>query len=68
MFDETTTTPLDFGQMLIGALASIDERMTTMEVQMAELIDMKRIVMEVVDGMQNHPMLKMFGGKNKDKG
>lgn len=56
--------PIDKELMLIGALGSIDERLSTMEAQMTEIMAVVELVKGAMIAMQDHPMLKMFGRKN----
>lgn len=57
------TEPLDKELMLIGAIGSIDERLSTMEAQMKEIMEVVELVKGAMIALQDHPMLKMFGKK-----
>jgi hypothetical protein len=60
---ENEIEPLDKELMLIGAIGSIDERLSTMEAQMTKIMEVVNLVEGAILAMQDHPMLKMFGKK-----
>lgn len=45
---------------MMTAIESIGNRLATMEAQLAELIVMRNTVVEAIEGMANHSMLKLF--------
>lgn len=60
-FTELDDQPIDLtvDPMMI-AIESIGNRLAIMEAQLAELIVMRNTVVEAIEGMANHPMLKLF--------
>lgn len=65
---EVVTSPEqepDFMLMLIGALGSIDERLSIIETEMRELNQFRVMLTQAVEGMAEHPMFKMLMKKKQ---